>query len=270
MIRRSAAQKLPDQAGATLHLIKRWLDAPVVFRRQAGLENVKNASKTEILPSHASTAALVLHVSWLAILLGLAIQISLLAVSAVFGRVPKLNPLIADVAQRITWSTLVCVSISAATAASKLRESFMGLAGLLSASLAFKIARAVQKGVGAALGVAPALAKGPSPLVLGAIKAVEYGCLAAAVAWMSKRKDQGVVAHAAIGLAMGVFFGAVVLCYTYWTNFKLFSAADALSRGLNEVLFPVGCSLVLFFTEIWGKQWKAAGELKIAERSQPA
>jgi hypothetical protein len=32
------------------------------------------------------------------------------------------------------------------------------------------------------------------------------------------------------------------------------------TRGLNEVLFPVGCSLVLFATEVWAKQWKSASE----------
>lgn len=251
------AQKPSIQVGTMLHPIKVWLSAPVVFRRHASLENLH---KAEPGAGNTSAAALVLHVCWLSILLGLAIQISLLVASAAFGRVPRLNPLIVDLAQRIAWSTIVCSSISVAMVASKLPASFMGLAGVLSASVGFKIARAVQKGVGAALGAAPVVAKGPSPLVLGIIKAVEYGCLAAIIAWMVKRKNGSAAAHAAIGLTMGVVFGAIVLGYTYWSNFKLFSAADAVSRGLNEVLFPVGCSLVLFATEVWGKQWKSAVE----------
>jgi hypothetical protein len=259
---RGATQKRNVQAGATLHAIKTWLEAPVVFRRETGLKNLKHAPEKQPELNDKNIAALVLHVCWLSILLGLAIQISLLAVSVAFGRVPKLNPLIVDFAQRITWSTIVCSSISVAMAASKMHESFMGLAGMLSASIAFKIARAVQKGVGAALGAAPVVAKGPSPLVLGLLKGVEYGCLAAILAWMIKRRSRGAIAHAAIGLGTGVFFGAIVLGYTYWTNFQLFSAADVVSRGLNEVLFPVGCSLVLFATEVWGKRWKSAGEHK--------
>jgi hypothetical protein len=249
-----AAQKQHFQVGATLHSIKTWLDAPVVFGRRAGFKDVP---QTESLVKDSSAAVLVLHVCWLSILLGLTIQILLLAVSVAFGRVSKLNPLMVDLAQRITWSTIVCSSISVAMAASKMRESFMGLAGILSASVAFKIARTVQKGVGAALGAAPAVANGPSPLVLGIIKAVEYGCLAAILAWMGKR-NRGAIAHAAVGLMMGVLFGAIVLGYIYLTNFKLFNAADVVSRGLNEVLFPVGCSLVLFATEAWGKHWRLA------------
>jgi amino acid transporter len=106
----------------------------------------------------------------------------------------------------------------------------------------------------------PVVSKRLSPVVLGIIKAVEYGCLAGILAWMVKRKQKSAAAHAATGLGLGVLFAAIVLGYTYWTNFKLFSAADVILRGSNEVLFPVGCSLVLFATEVWSKKWKSAEE----------
>jgi hypothetical protein len=264
---RGADQQQTAPSGGSLHRIKTWLEAPVVVRRRPG---VGSANKMEAPPTPTGTAALVLHACWFAILVGLAVQISLLVASVAFGRVPKLNPLVVDFAQRIAWSTIVCASISVALAASKLPVSFMGVAGLLSASVAFKIARSVQKGVAAAIGVAPAVAKGPSPLVLGAIKGIEYGCLAAVIAWLVKRKERGAAAHAATGFTVGVFFGAIALGYTYWTNFKLFSAADAVTRGLNEVLFPVGCSLVLFATEVWAKQWKSASGHELEPKDQPA
>ena len=251
-----AARKSTVQVVALWHELKIWLNAPVVFGRPLDHTNVDKVHQTDRMAPHASVAAIVLHVCWLSILLGLAIQISLLIVSVAFGRVIKLNPLIVDCAQRTAWSTIVCSSISVALVASKLRDSFAGLAGLLSASVGFKIARAVQKGVGAALGSAPLVANGPAPLVLGTIKAVEYACLALVLSWMTKRTQRGAVAHAAIGLAVGVFFGGIALGYTYWTNIKLLNAADVVSRGLNEILFPVGCALVLFATEVWSKHWK--------------
>jgi len=264
MKRHNATEKLTDRAGTVLHRIKVWLNAPVMVRRRVGVKNVSRVPSLSGARSEVGAAALVLHVAWLAIFLGMAIEILLPVVSAVFGHTPKLDPLIADFAQRVSWSTIVCASISVALAASKLPVSFTGVAGMLSASVAFKIARAVQKGVGAALGVAPAVGSGPSPLVLGIIKAVEYGLLAATISWMAKRKERGAIAHATIGFTTGILFGTIVLAYTYSTNFKLFSMADAVSRGLNEVLFPVGCSLVLFATEVWAKQWKSAAELKVA------
>jgi len=252
---RSTAAKGFTQIRAKLHQLKIWLNAPIAIRRHA-IPKSGDTKQGHTATANTSVAALVLRVSWFAILLGLTIQVLLLIVSTLLGHTPKLNPLITDVAQRITWSTIVCGSISIATVASKLDVSFMGLAGMLSASLAFKVARAVQKGVGAALGLPPAI--GPSPLVLGIIKAVEYGCLAALLSWMVKRKNAGAMAHAAIGLVMGTVFGGIVLSYTYWVSPKLYTAADVLSRGLNELLFPVGCSLVLFVTDVWSKHWKTA------------
>jgi hypothetical protein len=36
------------------------------------------------------------------------------------------------------------------------------------------------------------------------------------------------------------------------------------------VLFPVGCSLVLFATEVWAKQWKSASGHALEPKDQPA
>jgi hypothetical protein len=205
-----------------------------------------------------SLGALVIRVAWLAILLGLTIQILVLIVASAFGHVHKTSSLIANLAQTICWSTLVCVGIAVGTAVSKLRLELMGLAGLLSAPLAFTIARSVHKGVSAALALELAGSSGPSPLVLGIIKAVEYACLALAVGWIATRSRRGALAHALVGLCIGIFFGGIVLTYLYVDSVKAVSTVELLSRGINEVVFPVGCSLVLFATVSFGKHWKPA------------
>ncbi len=48
------------------------------------------------------------------------------------------------------------------------------------------------------------------------------------------------------GLALGVIFGGLVLFLTVHGAPKPPAAVSLLSKGINEVLFPVGCSLVLF------------------------
>lgn len=228
----------------------------------ATLSQTKSLGLKDTQPGHEDLpigfGAFVLRVSWLAILLGIAIQILLLIVAGAFGHVYKINPLIASLAQTICWSTLVCVGIAVGTAASRLRLELMGLAGLLSGPLAFAIARSVARGVSAALGLQLAGSGGPSPLVLGIIKAVEYGCLAVAVGWIATRKKGGALAHALAGLCVGVFFGGIVLAYLYMNSVKAISSVELLSRGINEVVFPVGCSLVLFGTVTLGKHWKPA------------
>jgi hypothetical protein len=142
-----SARKPIFQPGTALHRVKLWLNASIDSRRHARVENVEPVHETKPVSSAGSVAALVLHVCWLSIVLGLAIQIVLLAASVAVGRIPRLNPLIVDLTQRVAWSTIVCASISVAMVASKLPASFAGLTGLLSASVGFKVARAVQKGV---------------------------------------------------------------------------------------------------------------------------
>jgi len=209
----------------------------------------------ETLPS---LGAIVLRVSWFAILLGLVIQILMLTVVAAFGHLRSLTPVVPNLVQTISWSVLVCVGIATGAAVSKLRLELTGLAGMFSAPIAFKIARSLHKGVSAALGLPAGASGGPSPLVLGLIKAVEYGILAVTVGWIAKHGRGRIAAHALVGLCVGVFFGGIALSYVYASSVKGISTADLLSRGINEVLFPVGCSLVLFASEAAGKYWKSA------------
>ena len=217
-----------------------------------GLNDTQAGS--ERLP--ANLGSLVLRVSWLAILLGIAIQILLLVVAGAFGRVHRVSPVIVSLAQTVCWSTLVCVGIAVGTTASKMHLGLMGLAGLLSGPLAFAIARSVARGVSAALGLQLAGSGGPSPLVLGMIKAVEYGCLAVLVGWVATRKKGGVLAHALVGFCTGIFFGGIALAYLDISSVKALSTVDWISRGINEVVFPVGCSLILFGSVTLGKHWK--------------
>jgi len=187
-----------------------------------------------------------LRVAWLAILLGLTIQVLLLIVAAVSGRLPNLRPLFANVVQTISWSVIVCVGIAVGGTISKSRLDLTGLAGLLSAPIAFSVARSLQRGVSTALGLASGGTGGPSPVVLGLIKAVEYGVLALIISWIAVHTKGSARAHALAGACVGIFFGGITLTYVYMSSVHGLNNADLLSRGINEVLFPVGCSLVLF------------------------
>ena len=208
-----------------------------------------------------SLGVVVLRVSWLAILIGLAIQILVMAVTAAFGHLRTFTPVIANLVQTISWSVMVCIGIATGAAVSKMRLELTGLAGLLSAPIAFTLARSLHKGVSAALGLPAGGPGGPSPLVLGVIKAVEYGALAVIVAWIVKHGRESALAHAVVGLCLGIVFGGVALAYVYLKT-KGMTTPDVLSRGINEVLFPVGCSLVLFASEAMGKHWKLESTAK--------
>jgi hypothetical protein len=196
------------------------------------------------------------RVVWLAILVGFAMEILLLLFTAGFEILPGFRSVLVDLIGKVSWSALVCAGLALGTAASKVRAPFMGLLGLLAAPLAFHVSRTLQQGVAKTLEVAAAGAPiGSHTLILLVLlKAVEYGCLGAAIGWIGRRPWGGAMAHLAVGLAVGILFGGAVVSFTYWTAPEPLTTADLFSRGANEILFPVGCSLVLYSATALGER----------------
>jgi hypothetical protein len=128
--------------------------------------------------------------------------------------------------------------------------------GFLSAPLAFHVSRAFQQGVDKTVEEVAVGVSGGSQtvLLLALVKAVEYGSLGVAIGWVERRPWGGALAHAAVGLAVGILFGGAIVSFTYWTAPEPLATADLFSRGVNEVLFPVGCSLVLYAATALGKR----------------
>ena len=198
--------------------------------------------------------ARLLRVAWLAIALGMAMEGLLLVLSAGLGRSLGLGSIVADLVGNVTWSVFVCCGLAVGTVVAKARVPAMGLLGLLAAPTAFEVSRALHKGTLEAIattggGGVEVL----SPILVGLIKGLEYGCLGLAIAWVGQRPWGGAVAHVAVGLLVGLTFGGTILVLTMRSTPPP-SAADALSVGVNEVIFPIGCSLVLFSAGALGKR----------------
>src|SRR5215208_5758225 len=96
-------------------------------------------------------------------------------------------------------------------------------------------------------------------IFLALFKAVEYGCLGVIIGWVGRRSWGGMLAHAAAGLTVGIFFGSAIVSFTYWTAPEPLATPDLVSRSANEILFPVGCSLVLFAATAVGKRAETNG-----------
>lgn len=196
------------------------------------------------------------RVAWLAILLGFAMETLLLLFTAGFEILPGFRSVLADLTGKVSWSALVCAGLALGTAASKARAPFIGLLGLLAAPLAFHVSRTLQQGVAKTLEVAAAGTPMASHalITLTLLKAIEYGCLGAAIGWIERRPWGGALAHATVGLGVGILFGGAILSFTYWTAPEPLAAADLFTRGANEILFPVGCSLVLYSATALGER----------------
>jgi len=207
-------------------------------------------------PEQASSlGATLLRVAWLAIILGLVIEVLLLVLGGALGNVLGLRPLVADLVRSISWSVFVCVGLAVGTAVTKARAPLMGAMGLLSAPLAFEASRVMHKGTLEALAATGEIASGgSSTLLVAVIKGLEYGCLGLAIGWVGTRPWGGALAHAATGLVTGLIFGGSILGIALVSAPEPLATADLVSRGVNEILFPVGCSLVLFSATALGKR----------------
>lgn len=195
----------------------------------------------------------ILRGAWLAVVLGFAIEGLILVSFALSGGALAAKPFAADLVQKVSWSFIVCVALAVARTASKSTGAMMGVAGLLAAPAGFAIARGLHKGASQALGLVAAAAPGPSPMLVAGIKGLQYAALGLALGWVARKTWGGVGAHAGVGLACGVAFGVPLLALTFQAMPEL-SAAAVAARGVNELLFPVGCALVLYASDTLGKR----------------
>jgi len=195
----------------------------------------------------------ILKAAWLAVALGIAIEGSIVAAAALFGGSPGARPVSADLVQKVSWSLLVCVALAVARTASRATPVVMAGVGLLAAPAAFAVARGLHKGVAQALGLAAVAATAPSPVVLALLKGLEYALLGLAIGWIARKSWGGLAAHSAAGLAAGILFGVPVLVLTAAALPGQPAAAHA-ARAVNELLFPVGCALVLYASDTLGKR----------------
>lgn len=195
----------------------------------------------------------ILKGAWLAIALGFAIEALILGSVALSGGALAARPFTADLVQKVSWSFFVCVALAVARTASRSAGVVMGVAGLLAAPAAFAIARGLHKGASQALGMVAGAAPGPSPMLVAGIKGLQYAALGLAIGWIAKKAWGGVAAHAGVGLASGLLFGGPLLALTFQAMPQL-SAATVAARSVNELLFPVGCALVLYASDTLGKR----------------
>jgi hypothetical protein len=188
----------------------------------------------------------------LAVILGLAMEVLLLVLGGAVGDALGLKPFVADLVRNVTWSVFVCAGLAVGTAVVKARAPLMGFLGLVSGPLAFEASRVVHKGTLEALAITGG-GGNLSPVLVAGIKGIEYGCLGLGVGWVSQRRWGGAAAHVAVGLLVGLTFGSVELALVAGATPPP-PTSDLFVDGVNEVLFPVGCSLVLFSAGVLGKK----------------
>jgi len=192
----------------------------------------------------------VVRSSWCAIGLGLLFEgLQVAAVQLGGGDLPADAALVADAVQKVSWSYLVCVSLAIGTAATRASPGAVGVLGLLAAPFAFVVARVAHKTAGQILSIVVP-AGGPSPWLLAAIKGAEYFVLGWLITRLVRRHEPRITVFAATGLAVGIVFGGAMLVLMNSAAPDGLPTPIFLARGVNELLFPVGCSCLLWVTGV--------------------
>lgn len=200
-----------------------------------------------------------LRVAWLSVLLGIGMEILLLLIAAFFDQSSPAQKIVADLVQKVSWSTFVCTGVAVGLAATKMRSPMMGLAGLIAAPVAFYVAKTLHKSAVQALSITEqAAASGPSPLMLALLKGVEYAALGFLLGHLSKKAAAGLKEHALAGLFIGVTFGGFIVYLMITIADTPLPLLGILTRCANEIIFPVGCSLVLFTAQKLGEKQSAS------------
>jgi hypothetical protein len=185
----------------------------------------------------------VIHVAWMAVVLGIVGQLILLALKAA----GPTREWAAELAGKISWAVIVCTALAVVRALSNAAQGAMGLAGLLGAPLATATARVVQKSTASALDLVDAATK--FPFVLVGIRALEYAVLGLLIARLARCANVGIWHYVRRGLLVGVIFGSVVAVVKGNAGAALLTAL-----AVDELLFPIGCSIALFASERVGSE----------------
>jgi hypothetical protein len=184
----------------------------------------------------------------MAIVLGLIVQLAVFASKLGAGaNVPGLQ-LAVDIASGIAWSVIVCGGVAIGTVAARSAPQLMGLLGLVCAPLAFAAAKGAQRGVAWMLGQ-PMEQISNLTYQIGIAKTLEYGLLGMVLGMLIRTPRSTLANHALIGAGFGAVFAGVML----WLNMQSLAAGAALptpriaATAANEFIFPLGCSLVIYW-----------------------
>ncbi|MBS7544804.1 hypothetical protein [Ancylobacter oerskovii] len=186
-------------------------------------------------------------VAWMAVLLGLAVQLLMIALNLGLGAGWPGVALLGDVAQGVSWAILVCIGLAVGTVASRDRALVMGLLGLVSGPVAWGLAKGAQRTVQAAMDLAPA---GVDLFFLAvcAAKGVEYAVLGALLGHLSQHEVTRIRSYLVLGTLVGIAAAATLTGLNLWRAAQAGTALPAarlIGLAVNEFVFPIGCALVI-------------------------
>lgn len=185
--------------------------------------------------------------AWMAIVLGIGVQATVLIARILAGATPKAMQVLIDFAGGVSWSAIVCAGIALGTAATRHTGRLMGVLGVIFAPLAWAGAKGAQRGTQWMLGE-PLDKLGPLVYQIGVVKAVEYALLGYLLGRLIRTPSSTLSRHALLGLAVGAVAGSLILGLNLMhAQGHALPLPKLVGTMVNELIFPAGCSVVIYF-----------------------
>jgi len=148
-----------------------------------------------------------------------------------------------DLLLKLPFAMVLCFALWLAIVVGRTRPLVVGLVGFFVAPLASLAAHSIAIGA-ESYAVAAKVTHTLPPLFAAGVRGVEYASFGALIAWLHTRRWAHARHHACVGFCIGLIFGGSVLVMTAATQ----ALTPVLLIGwlVNQLLFPVGCALVLF------------------------
>lgn len=185
----------------------------------------------------------VLKVAWLAILLGIAVEIVVIGARLFVGARTPTAAMFSEIAQGISWGVIVCAGVAIGVTAQKARAALGGVMGAISGPVGWALAKSAQRSVQAVMG-ATVDQFTPFFLTLVALKGVEYLVLGLLIGRLAERAEATWRGYALTGAIVGAVTAAVVVALNLMHGpapmYKLAGLAA------SEFTFPIGCALVIY------------------------
>jgi hypothetical protein len=204
--------------------------------------------------STTSFFKLFLKVSWLTLGLGLILEMIGFLIDVVMGQADSLTVFGLDLLKKLLWSLPLCITLISVSQ----RSLNMGLAGLLAAPILTLSSSLVESQLREVFLATTTEALSFASIKSAMFRGLEYGLLGFVLGYLTQRQKNTFFNHGLIGLGIGLLFGSIVvipqlrftapsLDYSYSVSSP--STLAIIGQNIAELIFPVGCSLIVRITE---------------------
>jgi hypothetical protein len=176
------------------------------------------------------------RVGWLSLLVGFCLEVLLQLVNVSFGDTPNWKNFLTGLAQKEVWAFMVCLALVLVQP----QRIVMLLVGLVFAPVSWLSASAVRQLIKKPLGIAGTSLLTLATLWVALLRGVEYAVLATLLVILLNRQGRK-RDYALTGGLIGAIFGGFNLLVLN----QPVGMAQVVGSSLNEILFPIACSLVV-------------------------